>query len=164
MDRIEPLLCLILLASGAAWAAAMGTSTHSVIPSEVQQIISVDYRALRNSEVAQSLKAQVLPDTLKEFEESLRTVGVDTEKDLEQLTFASFRTKNNGLRIVGIAQGQFTPKTVTKKLRLKKIKPTRYQDAPSYPTRNGMQMTFLDESTLLFGELGAVNTAIDERT
>jgi hypothetical protein len=163
MKKIVPILCLIVLASGAAWAAAMGTSTHSVIPSEVQQIISVDYRALRNSEVAQSLKAQVLPDTLKEFEESLRTVGIDTEKDLEQLTFASYRTKTNGLRIVGVAQGQFTPKTVTRKLRLKKVKPTRYQDAFLYPMGSGMEMTFLDESTLLFGDIGAVKGAIDAR-
>ncbi len=32
-----------------AFAMPLGTATRSVIPADVQQIISVDYRALRNS-------------------------------------------------------------------------------------------------------------------
>ena len=58
---------------------------------------------MENSQSGQALKARVLPDQLKKFETALKGVGVDPEKDVEQLTFASFRVKS-GLQVVGIAQ------------------------------------------------------------
>ena len=77
MKRIAVCLCMLLLAAVPAMATALGTSARSVIPADIQQIISVDYRALKNSSTAQALKARVLPDQLKEFETSLRGVGID---------------------------------------------------------------------------------------
>ena len=67
------LLCLGAMASSAV-AAPLGSSVRPAIPAEVQQIICVDYRALKNSDVAQALKAQVLPDNLKEFETALKSL------------------------------------------------------------------------------------------
>ncbi|PYX98212.1 MAG: hypothetical protein DMG71_00935 [Acidobacteria bacterium] len=64
------LFCLLL--SAAAWAMPLGTNSRAVIPAELQQVISVDYRALKNSDTAQALKQQVLPDSLKEFEDRHR--------------------------------------------------------------------------------------------
>ena len=40
----------VLLLAGAAWALPLGSSARVAIPSDIQQIISVDYRSLnRNS-------------------------------------------------------------------------------------------------------------------
>ena len=39
----------LLLLSLAAWGMPLGTNARAVIPSDIQQIISVDYRALRSS-------------------------------------------------------------------------------------------------------------------
>jgi len=66
MKKVRDCFCLLLLSS-AAWAMPLGSSARTVIPSDIQQIISVDYRALRNSETAQVLKEQVLPESLKQF-------------------------------------------------------------------------------------------------
>jgi hypothetical protein len=145
------------------FAMPMGSSARSVIPSSVQQIISVDYRALKNSDTAMALKAQVLPPALKEFESALKGVGIDPDQDLDQLTFASYRTEKNGTRVVGIAQGEFQEKAVLKKLTLHKIKPVKYHDSNLYPMSGGMQMTFLDDSTLLFGDPNALKGALDAR-
>src|SRR5437588_5368961 len=163
MKKLAVLVCLIICAAGAASASALGTAAQSVIPKDVQQIISVDYRALRNSPTAQALKAQVRPQNMKQFEGSLRGIGINPERQLEQLTFASFRTPKQGLKMVGVAQGQFTERLVLKKLRLKKVRPTQYSSAYLYPMGDGMQMTFLDNSTLLFGDVAAVKSAIDAR-
>jgi len=65
MKKSLVLFCLLVLVSGLSFAAALGTATQSVIPADVQQIISVDYRSLQNSPTAQALKAQVLPQNLK---------------------------------------------------------------------------------------------------
>jgi hypothetical protein len=156
-------LSLVLLVGAAAWGMPLGSSTRTVIPSDVQQIISVDYRALRNSETAQALKQQVLPESLKQFEGALKSVGIDPEKDVEQLTFASYRTPKQGVKVVGVAQGQFSTQTVLKKMRLSKVRPVKYRNADTYPMAGGMQMTFLDEDTLLFGDMSAMKGALDAR-
>jgi hypothetical protein len=89
MKTVKGGLCLLLMLSATAWSMPLGSTARTVIPSDIQQIISVDYRALKNSDTAMALKAQVLPPSLKEFETALRGVGIDPDKDVEQLTFAS---------------------------------------------------------------------------
>jgi hypothetical protein len=46
---------------------------------------------------------------------------------------------------------------------LQKIKPTKYRNSNIYPMDGGMIMCFLDDSTLLFGEISAVKIALDTR-
>src|SRR5229473_6145313 len=95
-------LCMVVL-PGAALAAPLGSSVRPVIPAEVQQIICVDYRAFKNSETAMALKAQVLPDNLKEFETALKATGISPDRDVDQLTFISYRHAKRGLETVGVA-------------------------------------------------------------
>jgi hypothetical protein len=59
--------------------------------------------------------------------------------------------------------GPFAMKAVIKKMTMRKIKPTKYRLANIYPMDGGMVMTFLDDSTLLFGEISAVKLALDTR-
>jgi hypothetical protein len=151
------------LLSAAAWAMPLGTNSRTAIPADLQQLISVDYRALKNSDTAQALKNQVLPESLKQFEGALKGVGIDTEKDLEQLTFASYRAGKQGVQVVGVAQGQFQTKAVLKRMTLRKIKPAKYHNADLYPMGNGMLMTFLDDFSLLFGNQTAIHGALDAR-
>ncbi len=155
-------LCIAVLTS-AVFAAPLGSSIRPAIPAEVQQIICVDYRALKNSDTAQQLKEQVLPENLKQFETALKGAGIDPDRDVDQLTFISYRHPKQGLEVVGAAQGVFANKTVLRKLRLKKIKPVKYHDADIYPMSGGMEMTFLDETTLLFGDGPALRGSLDAR-
>lgn len=163
MKTAKTCFCILFLCSMTAWAMPLGSSARTAIPAEVQQIICVDYRALRNSETAQALKQQVLPENLKEFEGALKAVGIDPEKDVDQLTFASYRTPKQGTRVVGIAQGIFRTQTFLKKMRLQKVRPVKVRDASLWPMSGGMQMTFLDDSTLLFGDRSSIQGALDAR-
>ena len=54
MKRLQCVLSVLMLSTTAAWAAAMGSSARGVIPSDVQQVITVDYRTLKNSSTAMS--------------------------------------------------------------------------------------------------------------
>lgn len=156
-------LATFLLLGAAAWAMPLGSSSRAVIPSDIQQIISVDYRALHDSPTAMQLKAQVLPQSLKEFETALKGIGIDSDKDVDQLTFAAYRKGKTGVQVVGMAQGSFSSKVVLKRMRLKKILPTKYRTAEIYSMGNGMMMTFLDENTLLFGNDSAIKGGLDAR-
>src|SRR5271170_5837597 len=122
-------LFVLLILSAAAWGSPIGSSARTAIPSDVQQIIAVDYRTLRNSDTAMALKEQVLKQNLKDFEEALKGIGINPEKDVDVLTFAAYRKGKEGVKIVGAAQGSFSEKTVLKKIKLNKIKPLKYHDS-----------------------------------
>ena len=163
LSRRSLIVSFVFALAGAAIAAPLGSSIRPAIPAEVQQLICVDYRALKDSPTAQALKAQVLPDNLKEFESALKSLGIDTDRDVDTLTFISYRHPKQGIKVVGAAQGVFATKTVLKKLQLHKVKPTKYRDSDIYPMSNGMEMTFLDDTTLLFGDSSALRGSLDAR-
>ncbi|HMC74795.1 MAG TPA: hypothetical protein VKG87_10850 [Terriglobales bacterium] len=163
MRKLAHFMAFILLLETVAVAMPLGTNARAVIPSDIQQIICVDYRALRSSDTAMALKAQVLPQSLKQFEEALKSVGVDTDKDVDQLTFASYRVPKQGVRVVGVAQGLFPVKAFYKRMNLRKIKAAKYHSSFIYPMSSGMEMTFLDDNTLLFGDHSALTGALDVR-
>ncbi len=153
-------LSCLLAVSG--WSLPMGTAARSVVPADVQQIISVDYRAVHNSPPAMALRNKVLPENLKQFEAALKSAGIDPDRDLDQLTFVSFRIPKQGVKIVGVGQGPFPMKAFLKKMFKEKVRPMKLRTALLYPM-GGMQMTFLDDSTILFGDSSAMRGALDAR-
>jgi hypothetical protein len=152
-----------MLSAAPGFAASLGTAARAVIPAEVQQIITVDYRRMQNSDTAMQMKAKLLPPNMKQFEDALKAIGVVPERDLDQVTLAVFRTKDNSLQIVGVAQGQFPRKKLTPKLAKQKISGKKINGTAVYPMSGGMQMTFLDDNTMLFGNSNAVQAALDAR-
>jgi len=152
-------------------ASPLATNARTVLPSQIQQILSVDYRSLRNSSSGMALKKRVLPNDLRSFELSLRAMGIEPDNDLEQITFVSYRMGDsaaNGrqyqvLRSFGVASGVFQPKKILARMKTKKVRPTKYRDNWIWPASNGFQLVFLDESTMLFGEPKAVKDGLDVR-
>jgi hypothetical protein len=139
-----------------AAAAPLSSNARTVIPQAVQQIISVDYRELRDSPMALALKDQVIPDSVKQFESVLRSVGIDPDRDAEQIIFVSYHGPKNVVYGVGIAQGPFRQKA-------KKIKTEKYLLSDIYSVGSGFQIVFLDPITILFGESAAIKGALDVR-
>src|SRR5467141_1100508 len=156
-------LLLTLLSTHATMAMPLNSSARAVVPGELLQLISVDYRALKDSPTAMVLKQQVLPDNLKQFEGSLKGIGIDPDKDVDTLTFASFRSGKQGVKTVGVAAGPFNMKAVLKKMKLQKFVPKKYGTAEIYPMDGGFVMSFLDDSTLLFGDSTSIRGALDTR-
>jgi hypothetical protein len=197
---------VLLLLCGGALAAPLGTGTRAVLPAQIQQIVSVDYRALRNSPSGMALKNRVLPENLKTFENSLRGMGIDPDSDVEQLTFVAYRIKarprnsapksaqpstQNGdksagqnraaqdeslnapqpsepelketMRNFGVASGQFELKKLLARFKSKKVECVKYRDSRICPGASGFVVTFLDESTMVFGDNPAVQDALDVR-
>jgi len=158
------LYALAFLVSGLpSFASSLGTATRTVIPSEVQQIINVDYRRMKNSDTAMAMKAKLLPPNMKQFEDALKDIGVNPDKDLEQITLASFRAKDKTLEMVGIAQGQFPRKKLILRLTKQKIKGKKINGSLVYPMAGNMSMIFLDDWTMLFGDETAVRAALNAR-
>lgn len=157
-------VCLVsALLVSMAYAMPLNSSARTCIPADLLQLISVDYRALKDSPTAMALKQQLIPDNIKQFEAALKGIGIDPEKDVDTLTFASFRSGKQGVRGVGVAAGPFNMKAVLKKMKLQNYKPKKYGSSELYPMDGGFVMTFLDDSTLLFADSTAIRTALDTR-
>jgi hypothetical protein len=158
-------VALAVFCAGIANAMPLNSSARAVVPADLQQLISVDYRALKDSPTASALKQQLMQaqENLQQFEGALKGVGINPDKDIDSLALPSFRTAKQGVRTIGIATGPFNMKAVVKKMTLLKIKPVKYHNSNLYPMDGGFVMTFLDDSTLLFGEPSAVKLGLDTR-
>lgn len=157
-------LCLVsLLLVSMANAMPLNSSARSCVPADLLQLISVDYRALKDSSTAMALKQQLMPDNIKQFESALKAIGLDPEKDVDTLTFASFRSGKQGVKTVGVAAGPFDMKTILKKMKLQKYVPKKYNGSDIYPMDGGFVMSFLDDSTLLFGDASSIRVALDTK-
>src|ERR1700732_838947 len=162
MKIVKMCLASLLLVT-TAYAMPLNSSARSVVPGDLLQLISVDYRAIKDSPTAMALKQQVLPDNIKQFEAPLKGIGLDPEKDVDTLAFASFHAGKQGVKGIGVASGPFNMKAVLKKMKLQKFTPKKYRNSDLYPMDGGMLMSFLDDSTLLFGEPSAVRMGLDAR-
>jgi len=154
---------ILLLCATVGYAIPIASSARAMVPADLQQLIGVDYRALKDSPTAQALKDKVMPQNLKDLEVALKGIGISSDRDLDQLNFASFRTEKKGVQTIGVAAGSFSAKVVLKKMRLKKITGVKYGTARIYPMDNGLVMTFLDDNTLAFGEESSLHSALDTR-
>ena len=152
-----------LLLVSMAYAMPLNSSARSCVPGDLLQLISVDYRALKDSPTAMALKQQLMPDNIKQFEAALKAIGLDTEKDVDTLAFASFHAGKQGVKTVGVAAGPFNMKAVLKKMKLQKFVPKKYGTAEIYPMDGGFVMSFLDDSTLLFGDATSIRVALDTK-
>jgi hypothetical protein len=154
-----------IMAPAFASAAQLSTDAKSAIPKDIQQLIVVDYHAMQNSPAAMELKDRVLPPELKRLETALKTSGLKVDQDADVLAFAAFRDpKGEGTRIVGIAQGQFHTREIMANFTKNKTKPYTLRNNSIYPMgANGMSVVFLNQTTMVFGDLEAVKQAMDAR-
>jgi len=162
MKLLKFCLVSVLLVS-MAYAMPLNSAARSCVPADLLQLISVDYRALKDSPTAMALKNQLMPDNIKQFEAALKSIGLDPEKDVDTLTFASFRSGKQGVKTVGIASGPFNMKAILKKMKLQKYVPKKYNNSDIYPMEGGFVMSFLDDSSLLFGDSTSLRAALDTR-
>ena len=148
-----------------ATAAQLDSDARTAIPHDVQQIIVVDYRAMQNSPAAMDLKSRILPPELKQLEQALKSSGFNENHDVDELAFAAYRTgEGDNVRIVGIAQGQFSIADILANFKKNKVKPVLYRTNKLYPMgSSGMQVVFLNPTTMVFGSSDSLKPSLDSR-
>lgn len=146
-------------------AAQLGNEARSVVPHDLQQLIVVDYRAMQNSPSAMQLRARILPPELKRLEDALKASGMNDNQDVEQLAFASFRTGDKDTtKIIGIAQGQFQTNQILANFKKQKIAGKKIRTTLIYPMgASGMLVTFLNPTTMIFGDEDGMKAMLDAR-
>jgi len=112
----------------------------------------------------------VMPPELKRLEAALMNSGLKVDTDTDALAFAAFRTPNpdgkgpDVARIVGIAQGQFHTHDILASFAKSKTKPVVLRNNSIYPMGStGLDVVFLNQTTMVFGDKDAVRAALDSR-
>jgi hypothetical protein len=148
-------------------AAQLSGDAKAAIPHDVQQLIVIDYRAMQNSPAAMQLKNKVMPPELKSLEKALQVSGMNDNHDVDDLAFAAYRphgSTGDATRIIGLAQGQFSLDDIMANFKKKKIKPVVLRDNRIYPMgSSGMQVAFLNPTTMVFGQTDSLKQALDAR-
>lgn len=153
-----------LMAVLPAFGAQLGGDARSAIPKDIQQLIVIDYRAMQNSPAAMQLRDRVMPPELKQLESALKTSGLNENRDVDQLAFASFRISTESTRTLGIAQGQFSVQDILANFRKQKLKVTLVRTNKIYPMgASGLLVTFLNPTTMVFGSSEALKMALEAR-
>lgn len=159
-----PAIAILAAMALPAGAAQLSQDACAAIPKDVQQLIVVDYHAMQNSTAAMDLKARVLPPQLRQLEDALTTSGLDENDDVEELAFAAFRMSDNTTETVGLAQGQFDLGQILANFRKHKIAPKLLRTNRIYPMgRSGMEVSFVNPTTMIFGETEALTAALNAR-
>src|ERR1035437_5642614 len=157
---------ILFAAAVSAQAAQLSANASTAIPHDVQQLVAIDYHAMENSNSAMDLRERVMPPELKRFEDALKNSGLNENHDVEQLAFALFRSTGGDEKLdtVGVAQGQFSVADIMANFRKQKLKATLVRTNKIYPlAKTGMVVCFVDPSTMVFGDVGAVGKALDAR-
>ena len=148
-----------------ASASKLATESQAAVFEDVQQLIVVDYQAMENSDIAMKLRAKVLPPELKRLQDALQSSGMNVNQSVTQLAFASYRAPGEvSSRIVGIASGQFPVQDFLDNFKKHHVKGTQVRNETIYPMGNtGLSVTFLDQTTMIFGSLDAIRDSLDAR-
>lgn len=158
------ILILAAMASPAV-ASPLATESQAAVPKDLQQLIVVDYQAMENSDIATKLRDKVLPPELKRLQDALQSSGMNVDRSVAQLAFASYRVPNSQLtRIVGIASGQFPVTEFLANFKKHKVKGTLVRNTTIYPMgATGLDVAFLDQTTMVFGALPSIKDSLDAR-
>lgn len=159
-------MALLCLTAGPARAAQLSGDAKASIPNDLQQLIVVDYRAMQASPAAMNLKEKIMPPELKRLETALKTSGLKVDRDADTLAFAAFRVPGSSTqtRTVGIAQGQFQTSAIQANWTKQKTKAQMQRNYSIYPMgAAGLSVVFLNQTTMLFGDLASVKSGLDAR-
>lgn len=156
---------VLVVPASTAFASPLATESQAAVPKDVQQLIVVDYQAMENSEIAMKLRAKVLPPELKRLQDALERSGMNVNQSVTQLAFVSYRVPGEASsRMVGIASGQFPVQQFLDSFKKHHVKGTQVRNETIYPMGNtGLSVAFLDQTTMVFGSLPAVQDSLDAR-
>lgn len=162
-------LILLPLAVSSVQAASLRSDVLYLLPREVGQLVFVDLREMQRSPHYASLKTQLLPQRFEHFANFLRSVGMDLDKDIAWLAWVFVPPdERTGERLIGIAEGDFTPERVERFFLQQKLPIEAYRGQTLFPFGSGVGaqdlfFSFLDSSTAVFGTQASLALLLETR-
>jgi len=163
-------LTALWLAPLNAVAGSLRSDVLSLLPAESGEVAFLDLQALRGSPHYSLIKQRLLPPRLSNFEQFMRSLGVDADQELEWLAWAYVPPgpEHPDELFMVLAQGEFVPEKMEQGFLQKKLSLDTYRGQTLFPfarSTGGQDLffTFLDSSTAAFGTRPSLELLLDTR-
>ena len=146
------ILCLIFPAPGQSQGTAR--EAMSSFPADTQQMVYLNMAQLRGMAEWPQIRTRVLTRQLRDFQDFMRTMGIDPEKDVDEVVLGWRGENNTGM--VGRAQGRFDTEDLQALFRRQNLPLREYMGHQIYAFGSGEDATdvlfvFFDNSSAAFG-------------
>jgi len=164
------LFAAFLILPRPSFASTLGTDVIGMFPKTVGEFAYADMKAARKFSWFPQLREQLLPSKFRQFEQFLRTAGVDPDTQVDEIAWGAINAgKAGGEEILGVAQGSFDPSSNEDRFKQQKLPMTDYHGYHLYAFGSGsgpndILFTFIDANTAAFGVRPAMEKLIDVRT
>lgn len=169
MKRIAALAILTALVALPASASRLNTGIISLFPKDVGEFAYADLKGARQHKWFAQMKDQLLPSRFRQFEQFLRTAGIDPDAQVDELAWAAtLPTGEQGDFIVGVALGSFRPADTEIFFKQQKLPSFEQRGFKLYAFGSGAGPTdifffFLDANTAAFGHRSILEKMIEVR-
>ncbi len=164
------LLAVMIAAPRRSFAGSLSNTVIGMFPKDVGEFAYADLKTARGYPWFAQLREQLLPSRFRQFEQFLRSAGVDPNLQVDELAWAGITVpKTNGEEIVGIALGSFDPSTAEARFQQQKLPVIEDRGYHLYAFGSGVAandilFVFIDSNTAAFGHRSALEKLIDVRS
>jgi hypothetical protein len=140
----------------------------NTFPADTLQVAFTDLAALHSLAVYPQIRQRILNHQLYAFEDFLRPMGIDPEKDIDEVMLGWRGEMVGAAGYLGLAAGRFQPDLVQKYFERTGLPVREYDGAALYAFGSGgdpddLFFTFFDSSIAGFGRLGDLKAMLDAR-
>jgi hypothetical protein len=170
----------VLLAAVAIGVAGMGliprplaaeqlpAEALSTFPADTLQVAFTDLATLRSLPAYPQIRQRILNRQLHSFEDFLRPMGIEPEKDIDEVMLGWRGELVGPGAYLGLAAGRFQPALIQQYFERTNLPVREYNGADLYAFGSGTDpddlfFTFFDTSLAGFGRMGDVKAMIDAR-
>lgn len=165
VSAVVMLPALVLRAS----AQSLSPTTMGLYPAQAGELAFADLRALRQSPHYAQLRAEMLPERLRQLEDFAQALGIDLETQAMQMSWALVAPSPGGSgELLSILEGSFIPATAVERAKASKIALSEVSGVTLISSgKNDRGQEFVlalpDAATLAFGSRGAVEALLARR-
>lgn len=150
-----------------AVADSLGTDVIAMFPKNMGEFAYADMKEARQHAWFSQLQQQMLPPNFRQFEQFLRSAGIDPNLEIDQLAWGqSIATAQRPVEIAGVALGSFSPNSTEARFAQQKIPHIEFHGYTLWAFGSGAGPTdiffaFIDSNTAAFGQRDLLRELID---
>ena len=160
-------VAILLLFPALSRGQGAGRDAISVFPADTQQLVYSNLAQLRALPDYSQIRQLLFTQQLRTFEDSLRSMGTDPEKDVDEVTLG-WRGDPSSTTFFGLAEGRLQPDQVHDYVVQHQLPYQQYAGYELYASGSGqdhsaLYFVFFDSSSAAFGRLGDLKALLDVR-
>ncbi len=152
-----------------ARANTLGTDIIGMFPKDMSEFAYADMKQARQLPWFAALQQQMLPANFRQFEQFLRSAGVDPDTQIDELAWGFTSTNSqHPSEIAGIALGSFSPNSTESRFASQKLPNIEVHGYKLWAFGSGSGPTdifffFIDSNTAAFGQRDILESLINVR-